>query len=557
MAFTTLAERFEQRSREIYGKFSSSDGQLVTILPDSRASRADIKNDTRSVPVISTQRDINRISRFLSTSEGQRFTDKQLLLQTGNIFADTKIYNPKSPILNAVPFVHVRRNIPTSLLVARVPGLLQNNTVTDVSSKFQIAGVVSNYLSGRNPLIPTVKSIASTYLRTQLKGLVGPLTSQKYADSRPELKVFTDVTGPVVFDPQPLEMRGVPKLNTIANVKALVTNKTRQVITRGVSRLLNRILPRSLRGQVTPTTEFEQEKIPTFVAAATEFRQNFYDRNRSTVSRMKSAYLTERIDFADNNTNPTALVEGQRPGYGKTQLSDPYNKAIFQVAISNTPESQRPQTTLSPVIVTDGAKKSDIINFRIGIGNTSIPFRALISSIKESIKTEFNEQRYVGRTERFVTYGGAKRSVNLTFNIVAFSQNEIDTAWSRVNLLTGMAYPEDVSNGFMVPPLVKLSIGGIYDNQPCYIESLDYDFLDESITFDIDKEVPFAINVNMQVSLLEKRTKFYNSPFYKITENLETTQRRIANETRAECITRTYFEGTSSDVCSDRPLIRR
>ncbi len=83
----------------------------------------------------------------------------------------------------------------------------------------------------------------------------------------------------------------------------------------------------------------------------------------------------------------------------------------------------------------------------------------------------------------------------------------------------------------MVPPLFKITIGSIYDNQPCYIESLDYDFLDETITFDINKEVPFAVNVNMQLSILEKRSKFFDSPFYKITEQIAKEQ--LVQDSRA------------------------
>jgi hypothetical protein len=107
------------------------------------------------------------------------------------------------------------------------------------------------------------------------------------------------------------------------------------------------------------------------------------------------------------------------------------------------------------------------------------------------------------------------------------SDAELDNMWLRINNLSGRAFPRAISaNGFMVPPLFKITVGGIYENQPCYIETLDYDFLDESITFDIDKEVSKVINVNMSLTLLEKRTKVYDSPFYNITEQLQGTAER-------------------------------
>ncbi len=170
-----------------------------------------------------------------------------------------------------------------------------------------------------------------------------------------------------------------------------------------------------------------------------------------------------------------------------------------------------------------GDTKTDIIKFifRTNEANANpVHFRAFLSSLKENVKPDFNEQRYIGRTERFVTYGGAKRTANFEFNIVAFAQSEIQQVWRRINYLTGLAFPIKPSeSGFMVPPMFKITIGGIYDDQPCYIDTLDYDFLDSSITFDIDNEVSQVVNVKMNIVLLEKRSRFYDSPFYKITED--------------------------------------
>jgi hypothetical protein len=45
--------------------------------------------------------------------------------------------------------------------------------------------------------------------------------------------------------------------------------------------------------------------------------------------------------------------------------------------------------------------------------------------------------------------------------------------------------------------------------------------LDESITFDIDKEVSQTIAVSMTITLLEKRSAFYNSPFYGISQKIQ------------------------------------
>jgi hypothetical protein len=172
--------------------------------------------------------------------------------------------------------------------------------------------------------------------------------------------------------------------------------------------------------------------------------------------------------------------------------------------------------------------KYDIISFSFqdfGINTgeepTVIPFRAFISNIKETVKPEFTEQQYIGRTERFITYVGAKRFVNLEFHVAAFAEEEIDHTWARINYLTGLAFPKGVSvSGFMIPPLFRINIGKIYKQQPCYIDNLEFEFLEEKTTFDILEEVSQVIKVTATLQLIEKTSRYGNSPFYKITEDI-------------------------------------
>lgn len=526
----TILDLFNEKSQDIYKKFSPRTGDAqsqpyVSVTPDSNASRSRIKDDTRSVPVISTLRDKERISKFLKSSDGLLFITKQTLLQTGNTFVDTKLYNPLSPLANVVPFLHVRRNIPTKVLIPSPSGLLQNTTVNTVSSKYRIEGAIQAFSSGRQGFLRTVGSVAKSYLSTQLKNAANSIIPipQTYLGSRPEYKVFTNKTGPMVFSPQPLNQRNTVRLDVSANIKNAITSKVRTAL---ISGALNRLVPKSLRGNIPlpNSQDFQERKIPTFVQAANEFRDNFKKNlpkkfsGDTTNTRLKSKY------FDEYNTEVYDQFDLPAPS-AKTKLKDPYNKA------KAVPTNDLNKLNYDNIIQEKG-RNTDIIKFIFRDADNSNPvyFRALLSSIKESIKTEFNDQRYVGRTERFVTYGGAKRGLALTFNIVAFSQDEIEGMWSRVNYLSGLAFPKGVQNGFMVPPLFKMTIGGLYENQPCYIESLDYDFLDETITFDINQEVPFAINVTMQLSLLEKRSRFYNSPFYKITEDLAERQSYILDD---------------------------
>jgi len=556
MAFTTLADRFEQKSKEIYSRFSPSGGQLVTVKPDTEGvfgSRSRIAIDNRSVPTVSVLRDTQRVSRFLTSPEGILFTTKQALLQTGNTFINTKLYNPLSPVLNTVPFLHIRRNIPTNVLIPSPSGLLQSTTVNTVASRFDTIGTIQASTSGKRGLLPTIGSLAKNYLATQLKNAANTIVPlpQFYTSSRPEYKAFQN-GGVRIFPNQPLSQRGIVRTNVVATITNVIASKVTSRLVQSSTSALNRLIPKSLRNIVPPVPSVP---IPaeafTFEQEAARFKNNFYKKaqdrfdrtgNNSFVlqeeSRFKSKYFSEAQNPVENAYDSGIVQAIKDPEVGRTALKDLYNIAPFESNVDNfDAEGNLIDNRLNYANITKAQPdKSDIIKFIFrdasDVNNTQpVHFRALISSIKESVKPEFSEQRYVGRTERFVTYGGVKRGLSLSFNIVAFSQQELDGMWTKVNYLTGMAFPKGVKNGFMVPPLFKFTIGGLYDNQPCYIESLDYDFLDETITFDIDKEVPFVINVTMQLSILEKRSKFHNSPFYQITENAEQVVRDRRNAT--------------------------
>lgn len=570
MAFTTLAERFEQSSQDIYKRFSANpepnSQPYVSIVPDTNESRSRIKNDTRSVPVVSTQRDETRISKFLKSSTGRVFISDQRLLQTGNTFVQTRQFSSDSILKNVQPFSHVRRHVSSNelrnIVFGGSSGLLQNDTVDALTTRFIVTGAVNTAIdvgrqlrnslltpAQRQPLLGTLKTAAlnagANLIATKLKKEVNKYIPQTLQNSRPEYKVFgytlglsaafTGTTGPVVFDPQPLDQRGTVRTSLRATVKAQLQSIARKEITKITTKALTRVIPKQLRGVIpSPTsTDTDVNKIPTFVQAAVQFRQNFYDRQLkkfngdTTNNRLKNKYFEESDNgvFDTLSTDPSSGVYGtaKPTSYtnesSKTIIKDPYNKA-------KSVPTKDPNKLNYNNIIGEQKKNTDIIKFifRDPDGTNPVYFRALLSSIKESIKPEFTDQRYVGRTERFVTYSGAKRGLSLSFNIVAFSQEEIEGMWSRVNYLSGLAFPKGVQNGFMVPPLFRMTIGGLYENQPCYVESLDYDFLDETITFDINQEVPFAINVSMQLSILEKRSKFYNSPFYKITEDITDRQ---------------------------------
>ena len=533
MAFTTLEERFNQVSRQIYNRYAPSGDQYVSIKPDTAGvfgSESRIKNDSRSVPTVSTARDVRRVTTFWNSPEGRLFIGKQLLLQTGNTFAETRLYNPINILLTAVPFIgtgitrHVGKPIGVNTLktpTRDLRGGLQQETIDKFSTDTNSGGLLGQL---KSTVISPFKaynyepkttnyfddSAKEYYLRPEDLEFYGRSIRLTWNSSSYEnVKLYEDL-GSRQFQVQPLRERG-----NIKKERSLVTNFVQQFIKFGTQQSQP-----SVRGSKTfKQLENTLNTNGYFVGKPLDAQNLSPDVDNANIAAQTLPGTQTKYSTV---LDPYNGIDGQGIDPTVTNQEDtPTDNASFGAAVGTTLYQNiigNPKN--NPTYI--NSDKTDIIKFIFRTaepGAQPVHFRAFLSSLKQNVKPEFNEQRYIGRTERFVTYGGAKRTVNFQFNIAAFSQSEIQNAWARINYLTGLAFPRTVTtNGFMVPPLFRLTIGNIYNDQPCYIDTLDYDFIDETITFDIDNEVSQVVNVNMSVVLLEKRSKYYDSPFYAITE---------------------------------------
>lgn len=498
MSFTTLEQRFNQVSKQIYNRFSPSSDQLVKIKPDTNGvlgSNSRVKNDTRLLPLVSTRRDLTRISLFLRSNDGVLFLGKQTLLQTGNTFAETRLYNPLEVLINTDTFIGRRtaRHIgfPVGVSSLKRPtrekrGALQTETVNKFSSPLSNANLLSRVIS-------QVGGVASSLLNAsrafpKLTTYFGDKAKEFYV--RPEDKAFLNGKNinPSLYIVQSLEQRGRPNTAKTPDANASL-------------------------GKIYE--KYTVSKNP-------EVQRSFKDLEKTLNT---NGYFGGRTDLnLDGPFNEARNVSGtsvtKDPLNVMSIIQSPSSASLYRNILGE------PNNRQSIATFDNDTQKSDIIKFIFQTaGVEPVHFRAFISSLKQNVKPEFNEQKYIGRTERFVTYGGVRRVASMEFDIAAFSREELNQAWARVNYLTGLAFPVSPSeSGFMVPPLFKLTVGGIYDNQPCYLDTLDFTFIDDSTTFDIDSEVTQVIRVSMSIILLEKRSKFYDSPFYKIMEDLQQTQ---------------------------------
>lgn len=109
-----------------------------------------------------------------------------------------------------------------------------------------------------------------------------------------------------------------------------------------------------------------------------------------------------------------------------------------------------------------------------------IPFRAAVKGIGESGNASWEELPFIGRADKVYSYGGFTRKLTMKLSIIISSIVELAPTWQRINYMTSLLKPanyttaqyNNVMNRFMIPPMIMLTLGDMYKDQPILIESI-------------------------------------------------------------------------------------
>ena len=158
----------------------------------------------------------------------------------------------------------------------------------------------------------------------------------------------------------------------------------------------------------------------------------------------------------------------------------------------------------------------------------------------ESFSPGWNSNKFIGNPFNFYTYEGIERSVSFSFKIFSLNPKEHKIAWSKLNFLTSLVYPQTYEGeaGYITAPFLKLTIGDMYKRKEGFIESLSYGIDDstpwntEDVYDSVDGEVdtkgyrlPRIINVETTFKFIETRnnTETGKYPFSLESQNETTT----------------------------------
>lgn len=136
---------------------------------------------------------------------------------------------------------------------------------------------------------------------------------------------------------------------------------------------------------------------------------------------------------------------------------------------------------------------TDFIPFKFG----NIQFRAFLDSISDSFSPTWNAEFDQGRADARILYGSFSRSIGISFRIAAFSKQQINTIYYKMDELAKLTMPDYGTETFS-GMFTKLTVGDLYGEVPVYIDSLTYDWDSESPwELKSGQRVPFYVSVSV------------------------------------------------------------
>jgi len=508
---TLLYDDFPLSNGLITNKNTPTNNTLIEIKPYSSdvAESSFIRQNSQALPIVSGPRDITRMRKYLLSGEGISFLALQQRLQAGNTFGQTRAYNPLSVPLAVSNYANANLNNP----LARVSRIVPNDATinSDLWGRIQKETVISTQDRLRLKFVGGAQRTLQSRLINAAGGVVN--------NALRGIANRTNIPVPGIL------RRGTSWLNSRLGTNFSIGNTVNLgQIGRGIQTVAatgNAIL-RGLNASNSTLTKDQTAYDSLYAADLWPIMKENDGAIRSHQGE-KAAYL-ERAQLAIakgknlNNINKATVAYGVDPRNDYRSSVD-YTDSVRSATTPRTFNGvttatyikdnfnldERGSTILDAKELDGKDVLGDYVTVRFvvpSVFDRGINFRAFIEDFNHNSRGQYDEVRYVGRPERFITYKGMNRSTTFSLYLIAFSKEELETIWVRANMLNKLVYPVDNAGGFMTPPLAKLTIGNVLIDQPGYVESIDMRL--QEIPWDIDSELPMAIKLNMTYNIIEK-----------------------------------------------------
>jgi hypothetical protein len=146
-------------------------------------------------------------------------------------------------------------------------------------------------------------------------------------------------------------------------------------------------------------------------------------------------------------------------------------------------------------------------------------FRAFLKEgLTENFTPEWQQERYYGRVDPVPIYMGTIRTVNLGFDVVAWTPADLPVMWKKLHKLQSMVYPAFDQTGFLkAGPIIRMRIGDLISTGegkglPGYITSLNFAFDDGIWNLQEKWKIPRKVSVTLSYTALHENSPGLSNP---------------------------------------------
>ena len=352
--------------------------------------------------------------------------------------------------------------------------MILNGTIQTAGKSSGLLGRIKSFFLGSSPAVPR-------FVWTDINGDVQYGIRQKWAKLKTDKRNGYNVAS-VNENNQPETANNVIP---ITNYSKVVTLDQSEILLnynnyindiRGTGDVSLGSYPTKLNNPSNENVKLiENQSIKFSDANGSKYRSTDYNQDSTTNSwEILKRQKTVKSKSTDNILSDSDI---ERSTYIKRFSSDVLSKQLLDSSKGKQLSSKikDPIGTSNPTRNKKPFENKDLIRFWFyDIANGRyIPFRATMKSISERYTTDWDNFQYIGNADKIYNYKGFTRNLGFTFTVVANDVSHLLPMWTRINYLLNLSKPAKYFNDeFIVPPLVKLTIGDMYKDQPIVISNM-------------------------------------------------------------------------------------
>lgn len=150
-------------------------------------------------------------------------------------------------------------------------------------------------------------------------------------------------------------------------------------------------------------------------------------------------------------------------------------------------------------------------------------FRATMGNITDQFSPSWSPHKMIGRADPVYTYDQWTRSVTFDFRVAATSRDEMRPIWRKLNYLASWTAPEYNVGTIYRAPWIRVTLGDLFQETPCFISSLTYT-IDDNSPWEINLEndpdiyqVPMYVNVSTTLTMAMDYRPQWNGRMYSLS----------------------------------------